>query len=192
MAKLPLTRDLGNLETLRSLLLPSLVAPVFVSVHFERPNFIIDGFQHGCIDTQVGLSILDTRRLTWTSKFTNFNFFIGEDAYFKKSAPTCRWGIAEKIPVKSMLSKINDCLRMHQNRNIVLVGHGFSSDLAVLKALGFDFQENMVITKLDIYILAQKLQMGEFSLGNLLLKLKCHCNSKLHNAGNDAILRFGP
>jgi hypothetical protein len=38
MAKLPLTRDMGNLQTLGSLLLPSaLVDLVFVAIDFERP-----------------------------------------------------------------------------------------------------------------------------------------------------------
>lgn len=187
MAKLPLTRDIGNLQTLRSLLLPSSsVDLVFVAIDFERPQSIINRFQHGCLDTQVGLAILDIRCLSSTSKFTTFNFITGEDAYFEESAPICRWGTAEKIPVTSMLSKINDCLRIYQNRSIVLVGHGVSNDLAALNALGFDFQENLVIAKLDTYLLARDLQMGHLTLKNLLIELNCPCNLKLHNAGNDA------
>jgi len=187
MAKLPLTRDMGNLQTLRSLLGPaSSVDPVFVAIDFERPQFIINRFQHGRLDTQVGLAILDTRNLSSTSKVTTFNFITGEDAYFDKSAPLYRWGTAEKIPVTSILSKINDCLRIYQNRSIILVGHGASSDLAALKALGFDFQEKLVIAKLATYQLARDLQMGQLTLKNLLMELNCPCNLKFHNAGNDA------
>jgi hypothetical protein len=36
-----------------------------------------------------------------------------------------------------------------------LVGHPMSNDLAALKALGFDFQENLIISKLDTYLLAR-------------------------------------
>jgi hypothetical protein len=137
---------MGNLQTLRSLLVPaSSVDPVFVATDFERPQFIINRFQHGPLDTQVGLAILDTRNLSLTSKFATFNFITGEDAYFDESAPLYRWGTAEKIPVTSMLSKINDCLRICQNRSIILVGHGASSDLAALKAFGFDFQKNWLL-----------------------------------------------
>lgn len=187
MAKLPLTQDMGNLQTLRGLLLPSsLVDPVFVAIDFERPQFIINRFQHGYRDTQVGLAILDTRCLSSTSKFTTFNFITGEDTYFEESAPIYHWGTAEKIPVRSMLSKINDCLRIYQNRSIVLVGHGVSSDLAALKALGFNFQQNLGIAKLDTYLLARDLQMGHLNLKNLLIELNCPCNIKFHNAGNDA------
>ena len=36
MAKLPLTQDMGNLQTLRSSILPSLVDPVFVAICNKR------------------------------------------------------------------------------------------------------------------------------------------------------------
>jgi hypothetical protein len=157
-----------------------------VAIDFERRQFIINRFRHGCLDTQVGLAILDTRCLSSTSKFTTFNFITGEDVYFEKSAPSYRCGTAEKISVKSMLSKINSCLRVYQNKSIILVGHGFSNDLAALKALGFDFQKNQVIAKLDTYLLARDLQMGHLSLKNLIIELNCPCNVKFHNAGNDA------
>jgi hypothetical protein len=39
---------------------------------------------------------------------------------------------------------------------------------------------------LDTYLLAQDLQMGHLTLKNLLMELKCPCNLKFHNAGNDA------
>jgi hypothetical protein len=183
----PLTQDMGNLQTLQSLLLPSsLVDPVFVAIDFERPQFIINHFQHGYLDTQVGLAILDTRCLSLTSKFTTFNFITGEDTYFEESAPLYHWGTAEKISTTSMLSKIEDCLHIYQNRNIILVGHGFANDLAALKALGFDFQKNQVIEKLDTYLLARDLQMGHLTLKNLLMEVGYPCNLKFHNAGNDA------
>lgn len=97
-----------------------------------------------------------------------------------------RFGTAEKIQIASMLIKINNCLRIYQNRSIILVGHGISGDLAAIKALGFDFQENQVIAKLDTYLLARYLQMGDFTFENLLMELKCPSNFKLHNGGNDA------
>lgn len=86
-----------------------------------------------------------------------------------------------------MLSKINDCLRPYQNRSIVLVGHGFPNALAMLEALGFDFQKkNRVVAKLDTHLLVRDLQMGQLSLKNLLMELNCPCNLGFHNAGNDA------
>jgi hypothetical protein len=139
MAQLPLTKGVGNLQTLRSLLLSSSSVVVFVIIDFERPQFIMDRFQHGCLDTQVGLAILNTRNLSSTSKFTTFNFITGTDAYFEASAPVYRWGTAEKISVTGILSKINHCLRIYQNRCIFLIEHGIPSDLAALKALGFNF-----------------------------------------------------
>jgi hypothetical protein len=160
-AKLQLTRDMGNLQTLRSLLVPaSSVDPVFVAIDFERPQFIINRFQHGCIDTQVGLAILDTRCLGSASKFTTFNFIIGDDVYFDESAPLYRWGTAEKIPVTGMLSKINDCFRIYQNRSIILVGHGASNGLAALKALGFDFQKKSGYCKIGYISTCTRLANG--------------------------------
>lgn len=99
MAKFPLTRDIGSLQTLHSLLLPSSSNDlVFVAIDFERTQCIINYFQHGCLNTQVGIAILDTRSLSSTSKFTTFNFITGEDAYFEESALMFCWGTAEKIP----------------------------------------------------------------------------------------------
>lgn len=78
MAKLPL----GDLQTLRSLLLPSSAEdPVLVAIDFEGTQYITNGFPPGYRDTQVGLAILDTRGLSSTSKFMTSNFITGEDAY---------------------------------------------------------------------------------------------------------------
>lgn len=85
-----------------------------------------------------------------------------------------------------MLSKINDCLRIYQNRRIIFVEHGVSIDLDALKAHRFNFQQNLVIAKLDTYLLAQDLQMGYLTLNTLLIELKCPCNLKFLIVGIDA------
>jgi hypothetical protein len=128
----------GDLQTLQSLLLPSAADPVFVAIGFERTQFIINGFQRGYQNTQAGLAILDTKCFgsPSQSKFATFNFITGDDVYFEESAQQYAWGTAERISVKKMLSRINACLCPYRQRNIVLVGHGFSSDLAVLQLLG--------------------------------------------------------
>jgi hypothetical protein len=185
MAELPLTQYIGDLETLRNLLLPStLLDLVFVAVDFERPQYFTNGSRCDSKDTQVSLAILDTRGISPTSKFTTFNFVTGDDEYFATSVHQYRWGTPERIPIKSMLSRINKCLRVYQNGSIVLVGHGMSSDLSALRALGLDFTQ--VVVKLDTYSLARKMQMGDFPLKNLLIELKVPCNLKFHNAGTDA------
>jgi hypothetical protein len=66
---------------------------------------------------------------------------------------------AEKIPLTRMLSKINDGFRINNNKSIILSGHGFASFLAVLRALGFEFQENQVVAKLVTYLLGCGSQM---------------------------------
>ena len=67
-----------------------------------------------------------------------------------------------------------------------MLGMGFQVTFSALKALGFDFQENLVVAKLDTYLLARDLQMGHLALKNLLMELNCPCNFKFRNAGNDA------
>lgn len=92
IAKLPLTRDMNNLQTLRnSLFTSSLADLVFVAIDFERPQFITNGFQQGCLDTRVGL---DTRHFNSTSKFTTSNFITRDDV-----SAIYRWGTTEKISV---------------------------------------------------------------------------------------------
>jgi hypothetical protein len=71
-----------------------------------------------------------------------------------------------------------------RDRNIVLVGHGLSEDLAVLSSLGFDFQTS-IIGIFDTAYISSELEMSPCSLGRLLDELECPTAS-LHNAGNDA------
>jgi len=74
-----------------------------------------------------------------------------------------------------MLKTIDKYVR--QNRNIVLVGHGFGEDPAVLSALEFDFQAS-VISILDIANIAIELQMNRSTLGRLLGELECLKSSR--------------
>ena len=157
-----------------------------MAIDFERPHYIVNQFQNNLQNTQVGLAILDTRGLASRSQIKTFNFITGENTYFEESAPASHWATAERIPVKNMLSKINNCLRMYQDRSIVLVGHGMSGDLAALNALRFDFVNTPFIAKMDTCLLARDLHMGQLKLKNLLEKLDCPCNFRLHNAANDA------
>ena len=83
--------------------------------------------------------------------------------------------------------KIRRCLEDFHERQIVLVGHGISSDLAVLKSLDF-FEHTNIMAKLDTYLLARNLQLGHLKLKDLLTQLHCPIHFRFHNAGNDANL----
>jgi DNA polymerase III epsilon subunit-like protein len=177
----------GGLQQLQQLLFPSPLEPIYVAIDFERTGFIISNFSPRS-DTQVGISILDTRDLNLPSRkkalrLATYNFVTGSDLYCAESAKKYLWGTSEKISPSSMLKTISKYAC--QDRNIVLVGHGFGQDLAALSSLGFDFQAS-VIGILDTANVATELQMNLSTLGRLE-QLGCPKSSaRLHNAGNDA------
>lgn len=83
----PSIPPIGNLQTLQDLLLhPSSLEPVFVAMDFEGLRHIVNNFEPRS-DAEVGLAILDTRRLSSFSTLATFNFITGTDSYFEKSAP---------------------------------------------------------------------------------------------------------
>jgi DNA polymerase III epsilon subunit-like protein len=184
----PQATKIGGLQQLHQLLFSCPLEPIYVAIDFERTGFIINNFSPRS-DTQVGISILDTRDLDPPSqkkalKLATYNFVTGSDLYYAESAEKYLWGTSEKISPGSMLKTINKYVR--QDRNIVLVGHGFGEDLASLCSLGFDFQAS-VISILDTANVATELQMNRSTLGRLLGELGCpRSSTRLHNAGNDA------
>lgn len=76
-------------------------------------------------------------------------------------------------------------------RDIVLVGHGMQTDLAVLGELGLDVQDELqIVAVVDTRRVAEELMGLDFasqgpSLVNLLKHLGCPAG-RMHNAGNDA------
>lgn len=177
----------GGLQQLQELLFNSPLDPVFIAIDFERTQFIINNFST-CSDTEVGISILDARnfnpREKVALKLKTYNFVTGSGLYHAKATKKFLWGTSEKIQPKEMLSCIDKLIC--RNRKIVLVGHGVQAEMAVLTALGFDFQPS-IIAILDTSYISFELEISPCSLGRLLNVLECPIsNSRLHNAGNDA------
>lgn len=188
MAMRPQIINKGGLQQLQQLLFYSSLDPVFIAIDFERTTFIINNFSP-CSDAQVGISILDTRDFTLpfrksALRLETYNFITGSDLYYTESAKKFLWGTSEKIPPSKMLQCINKLIC--RDRNIVLIGHGVSGDLAALSSLGFDFQSS-IIGILDTTNIAFELQISHSTLGRLLNELECpRSTARLHNAGNDA------
>jgi hypothetical protein len=133
-----------------------------VAVNLERLNNIRGGFRlrhEHRHDAQVGLSILDSRDLVAGLAIYNFN--PGTESYFEESDSRYVWGTSEKISTGNMLKKINTYLP--QDRDIVLVGHGLSSDRHTLKSLKFGLQIS-IISGFYTFKIAQDLGIGQFSL----------------------------
>lgn len=174
----------GGLQILQQFLFSSSmpVDPLIIAIEFERPGFITKRFSP-CLDTQAGISILDTRALNHLPlrknaiKLETYNFITGSDTYYATSAKKFLWGTSEKIPPSKMLHCINKPIR--RDRDIVLVGHGFAGHLAALSSLGFDFQTS-VIGILDTANITFELEMETCTLGRLLGELQCPKSSSRH------------
>lgn len=187
MAVRPQIMKKGGLQHLQHLLFCPSTDPLFIAIDFERPGSIANNFNLG-LNTQAGISILDTRDLSTPQKrilkLETYNFITGSESYYAESAAKFLWGTPKKISPSKMLECINKLVR--RNRNIILVGHGFAGDLDALNSLGFDFQTS-VIGILDTANITSELDMCRGTLGRLLEKLGCPKSSaRLHNTGNDA------
>jgi hypothetical protein len=90
----------GGLQQLQQLLFPSPLEPIYVAIDFERAGFITNNFSPR-LDTQVGISILDTRDLNLPSRkkalwLATYNFVTGSDLYCAESAEKYLWGLQKR------------------------------------------------------------------------------------------------
>lgn len=175
---------MGNVEILRNSLLPSSIDRVVVAINFERPQNLSHHSQNGYwLDIEVGLAILDIRVFDSKSEFTTFRFITRGDAYFEESALRFRFGTAERNPFTSILTRINNCLRVYQNRSIIRA----SKRSCCIKRSWIWFPRKSGYCNFRYISTCTRLQMGEFRLKKLLAELECPCHHfNFHNAGNDA------
>ncbi|CAG8984201.1 hypothetical protein HYALB_00004184 [Hymenoscyphus albidus] len=180
------TRPTPELDRLHALLL-SHHKPLFVSIDFEGHQFICKGFKPS-INTQVGLSILDTNKLSQPLPkgglaIDTFHYVTGERAYFEKVERTTNWGKSQHIYHSEMGNKIKQFLP--RDRKIVLVGHGISGDIAALRKLRINLGPTAIMGTLDTCTIFRELTGRITKLKDILVDVGC-IFSRLHNASNDA------
>jgi hypothetical protein len=157
--------------------------PVLVSIDFEGPGKIINGFDTSHCNSQTGLCILDLADLTLRST----NFICGTDNYYTENISRCRLGAVERINKADMLSKITNFIP--RNREIILIGHSTGTEIDCLRTLGFDFMN--VKTFFDTHELAMDFHLGNIKLCQLIAKLPGQHNydqGVFHTAVNDAVV----
>ncbi|SLM41260.1 Ribonuclease H-like domain [Lasallia pustulata] len=140
-------------------------------------------------------------RIKENSHLVNKDFVAGCADRFEKA-----FGVSEFISIKDAPQIVASCFKHpfsatltpfegsdsnteeQPNRNVVLVGHDTSTDIAYLRGLGYDVS-NMrnLLECLDTATLfrALKYETNSRSLGSILLELGL-MGWNLHNAGNDA------
>lgn len=148
--------------------------------------------------TEIGVSMLDTRDLTHpnpTCHLVNKHFVVGTHNESERAARKLHFGTSERLEANA--ANVNECIMSllripDQNavrnkfRDIVLVGHGISSDLAAMRRSGIVFEDiKTVVSILDTTHIAKKVLGSGFRLSALLDILGIP-NSHLHSAGNDA------
>ena len=162
---------------------------IIIAIDFEYIQTIKSGFAQKT-DSQVGFAILDTKDLRQiqsevpeqTQLISTFNFVTGSSSYVTKVSNKFLFGKTITIPSSSMAHIIQS--RIPKDRNVMLVGHGVSSELHILQFLGFKFSRPPGI--LDTSRVADEVfQIWNGSLRDLLILLECPFK-KLHIAGNDA------
>src|SRR5437773_4088210 len=84
---LPRASEKNSLQQSKQLLFSSPLESIYVAIDFERREFIINNFSP-CSDSQVGISILDTRHLNSLSSKkplqpATYNFVTGSDLYIR-------------------------------------------------------------------------------------------------------------
>lgn len=103
-------------------------------------------FQSNNTDTQMGISIFDTRDvglLPPQAIISTHSFATSRTPAIPKYMDKgFLFGKTQFIRPKDMPQSLEDLL--NRNRNLVLVGHGFGSDLQVLRHLGLDLKASFV------------------------------------------------
>lgn len=159
---------------------------VFIAIDFEHlENIQSNPCQD--LDYQVGIAILDTRRLISNDledTIQTYNLVTGSPSYCAYTARRFLFGKTIQIDRADLISDLN-MLIPRSNRQIVLVGHDIRHDLTVLRRLNFDLQTSISGILDTRRIASVVFAQDNMSLVTLLTRLRCPWN-KLHNAGNDA------
>ncbi|KAK5678398.1 hypothetical protein LTR17_027648 [Elasticomyces elasticus] len=163
--------------------------------------------------TELGVAILDTRRLRQDISSPDFGSIVGEIEYahfrpveysnlvnrkFIKGCPNSfgfgqstwiRLADAPRLLARIFLDPSNLSLAAafdtpwREKRNVVLVGHGLANDESYVRALGFDIRG---VSNIIGYADTQRLAgVNMIALTKVLYGLGIHAVN-LHNAGNDA------
>ena len=161
-------------------------------------SFDLEPLKPGAPDiSQMGVSILDTRCLSLdisksTGSLLTRHFVIGGQKRFRRQGMKFYFGTSEYLTddkVNEVILKqlyIHDEIKGQGYRNIILVGHGLRSDLAVLRKRGIFIQDiPTIIAKFDTTYIAMEVLGIKSSLYHLLKILDCP-HKNLHIAGNDA------
>jgi hypothetical protein len=157
---------------------------IFVCIDFENGNQIQSHFKSGSMGrhkkAQAGVSIFDTRILSSPSTqeaLKTYNIGLGGSPSDKKRID--RRFIFGETNWIGLLANLLDSIEelVDRTRNIILVGHGFASDLPVLRSIGFDL-ETSVVGILDTQAMAHTIfgpsdTRGGQRLKNILAKLNC-------------------
>ena len=110
---------------------------VLIAIDFEGINTIKRGFAQKN-DCQVGLAILDTKKINKVSPaklISTYNFATGSPSYLRKASEKFIFGETITIHPSDIVDRIQSFIP--PARNIVFVGHGIIRDLGVLRALDF-------------------------------------------------------
>jgi hypothetical protein len=196
MSKIYFPRN--GLEQLQSIFGLQNTSPIWDAVIISLD---LEPFKGGTPDiSQMGISILDTRCLSLsksTGSLLTRHFTIGGQKggghkRFRREGMRFYFGTSEYVAddkVNEVILKqfyIQDDIKGQGYRNIILVGHGLRSDLAVLRKRGIWVEDiPTIIAKFDTSYIAIEVLGIKSGLFFLLKLLDCP-HDNMHTAGNDA------
>jgi hypothetical protein len=192
--------ELSDLEALRSFLgLPTYLRTpsnlsdqdngvVFISIDIENAKGVTSKSQSS--RCQAGISILDSEDITTfahEATLTTHNLATSQSPSSRKFIDRkFLFGKTHYIPFPDLARSIEQLLE--RSRNIVLVGHGFGSDLSALRALGIDLQSSIVgifdTAMIRNQVLGPSPRNHDLILRRLLQRVGCPF-AHLHIGGND-------
>lgn len=163
---------------------PALRDVVLVSIDFEGLPAIKSQFE-GKEDCQVGLAILDTRKihrcrvprdklistLQFATGISTLQLATGSSSYVEKASRRFPFGLT--VPIRANMSSVARAIRaLTPYRNVVLVGYGISYDLRCLRRLGLAYERRLPSAILDTHMVAREVfGFWDGSLRDLLLSL---------------------
>jgi hypothetical protein len=174
---LGLLSDFQNVDTLDA---------IFIAIDFEYSNFPA---KTGRIRLrEVGISRLDTRDIRYKEPEK-----IISSQHYRTVVDTKEFLFGTSIDIEQdkLVSLLKHLLVPEDNsskqpRQLILVGHGFSFEIQVLRGLGINLAVAPVVENiLDTHYLGIEVFGQDFSLSRLTRQLGL-AGSHFHNAGNDA------
>lgn len=149
--------------------------------------------------TEIGIAVFDPTRLPKgghpiVPKITSCHYVVAENKskvngkFVPNNMFNYSYGETLIMPMADCLQAVSDILAtLAVNNNLVIVGHGVSGDLQMLRNQGCEIPPHEILDTFTMWRITRPYGFGSLSK---ILEYLCIPHALMHNAGNDAYLNM--